>query len=156
MLKQYYRQVELDSRPIRYFVQDESRFGFKTIIGRLIKGCGVKPRGKWQWLFQAFWLYPAVEPLTGESFFFQFSHVETQCYQKFLDEFSRTYPESINILQVENGGFHTSKSLIVPNNVVLLFQPPYCRELNPIERLGEYLKADLKWSSFKTLAELFA
>jgi transposase len=120
----------------------------------LITGCGVKPIGKWQWLFQAFWLYGAVEPATGESFFLQFSHVDTQCYQRFLDEFSRTYPNSLNILQVDNGRFHTSKDLIVPNNIVLLFQPPYCPELNPIERLWEYLKADLKWSSFKTLAEL--
>lgn len=120
----------------------------------MITGCGVKPIGKWQWLFQAFWLYGAVEPATGESFFLQFSHVDTQCYQRFLDEFSRTYPNSLNILQVDNGRFHTSKDLIVPNNIVLLFQPPYCPELNPIERLWEYLKADLKWSSFKTLAEL--
>jgi transposase len=120
----------------------------------LITGCGVKPIGKWQWLFQAFWLYGAVEPATGESFFLQFSHVDAQCYQRFLDEFSRTYPNSLNILQVDNGRFHTSKDLVVPDNVVLLFQPPYCPELNPIERLWEYLKADLKWSSFKTLAEL--
>jgi transposase len=120
----------------------------------LITGCGVKPIGKWQWLFQAFWLFGAVEPATGESFFLQFSHVDTQCYQRFLDEFSRTYPNSLNILQVDNGRFHTSKDLVVPDNVVLLFQPPYCPELNPIERLWEYLKADLKWSSFKTLAEL--
>ena len=44
----------------------------------------------------------------------------------------------------------------MPENVVLLFQPPYCPELNPIERMWEYLKADLKWSSFKTLEQLQA
>ena len=33
-------------------------------------------------------------------------------------------------------------------------QPPYCPELNPIERLWEHLKADLKWASFKTLEQL--
>ena len=43
---------------------------------------------------------------------------------------------------------------MVPENIILLFQPPYCPELNPIERLWEYLKADLKWASFKTLAQL--
>ena len=42
----------------------------------------------------------------------------------------------------------------MPENVILLFQPPYCPELNPIERLWEYLKADLKWSSFKSLEQL--
>jgi len=35
-----------------------------------------------------------------------------------------------------------------------LFQPPFCPELNPIERLWEYLKADLKWSFFSSLDQL--
>jgi transposase len=136
------------------------------------------------WLFKAFWLYGAVEPATGESLFLQFSHVDTQCYQRFLDEFSKAYPDSLNVLQVDNGRFHKGKALIVPENIILLFQPPYCQatfwderfggegffpklsredspqklapELNPIERLWEHLKADLKWASFKTLDQLQA
>ena len=116
----------------------------------------VKPIGSWQWLFQAFWLYGAVEPATGESFFLQFSDLDTDCYQRFLDEFSQAYPDSLNILQVDNGRFHTSKHLVVPENIILLFQPPYSPELNPIERLWEHLKADLKWASFKTLDQLQA
>jgi len=154
LLSQYYRQVRQDERPIRYFASDESRFGLHTIIGRLITACGIKPIGSCYWLFKAFWLYGAVEPLTGASFFWQFSHVDTQCYQRFLDEFSKAYPDSVNILQVDNGRFHRGKDLIVPENVILLFQPPYCPELNPIERLWQHLKADLKWSSFKTLEQL--
>lgn len=153
-MSQYYYQVRQDERPIRYFAQDESRFGLKTLLGRLLTACGVKPIGQWQWLFKAFWLYGAVEPATGASFFLEFSHVDTKSYQRFLDEFSKAYSDSLNILQVDNGRFHTSKDLIVPENVILLFQPPYCPELNPIERLWEHLKADLKWASFKTLAQL--
>jgi transposase len=154
LLRQYDRQVREKEREIRYFAADESRFGLKTIIGRLITACGVKPVGSWQWLFKAFWLYGAIEPATGESFFMQFSHVDTECYQRFLDEFSRAYPDSLNILQVDNGRFHKGKDLVVPENVILLFQPPYCPELNPSERLWEHLKANLKWASFKTLAQL--
>jgi putative transposase len=41
-------------------------------------------------------------------------------------------------------------------NVILLLQPPYCPELNPIERLWEHLKANLKWASFQTLEQLQA
>jgi hypothetical protein len=52
---------------MRYFVQDESRFGLKTLVGRVLTACGIKPIGEWQWLFKAFWLYGAVEPATGES-----------------------------------------------------------------------------------------
>ena len=70
------------------------------------------------------------------------------------DEFCQAYPNSLNILQVDNVRFHKSKKLIVSDKSILLFQPPYCPELNPIERLWEYLKADLKWSSFKSLEQL--
>ncbi len=42
----------------------------------------------------------------------------------------------------------------MPENVILLFQPPYSPELNPIEHLWQYLKADLKWAAFKTLDQL--
>ena len=101
-------------------------------------------------------LYGAVEPATGESFFLQFSHVDTECFQMFLEEFSKAYPDSLNIIQVDNGRFHTSKKLVVPENIILLFQPPYCPELNPIEHLWQYLKADLRWASFKTLEQLQA
>lgn len=153
-MSQHDHQVRQAERGIRYFATDESRFGLHTIIGRLITACGIKPIGQYYWLFKAFWLYGAVEPLTGESFFLQFSHVDTKCYQRFLDEFSRAYPDSLNVLQVDNGRFHKGKDLVVPENVILLFQPPYCPELNPTERLWEHLKANLKWASFKTLAQL--
>ncbi len=154
LLSLYDRQVCQNERPIRYFVQDESRFGLKTLIGRLLTATGIKPIGTWQWLFNAFWLYGAVEPATGASFFWQFSHVDTECFQRFLDEFSQAYPDSLNIIQLDNGRFHSSKKLVLPDNIILLFQPPYCPELNPIEHLWQYLKADLRWSSFKTLEEL--
>jgi putative transposase len=35
-----------------------------------------------------------------------------------------------------------------------LFQPPYSPELNPIERVWEYLKQDLKWELFENLDNL--
>jgi transposase len=87
-----------------------------------------------------------------------------------LDEFSQAYPDSLNIIQLDNGRFHSGKKrsrcgrvprpcnrpkqLVLPDNIILLFQPPYCPELNPIEHLWQYLKADLRWASFKTLEEL--
>lgn len=114
----------------------------KTIIGRLITASGTKPIGQYYWLFKAFWLYGAVEPTTGESFFLQFSHVDTQCYHSFLDEFSLAYPDSLNIIQVDKGRLpygrlrlHSSKALIIPKNIILFFQPPYCPELNPISAI---------------------
>ncbi|MBD2076112.1 transposase [Phormidium sp. FACHB-592] len=83
-----------------------------------------------------------------------YNRTYTECYQRFLDEFSKAYLDSLNILQVDNGRFHKGKGLVVPENVILFFQPPYCPELNPSERLWEHLKAKLKWASFTTLAQL--
>ena len=135
-------------------VQDESRFGLKTLIGRVLTAFGIKPIGTWQWLFKAFWLDGAVEPATGASFFLQFSHVDTECFQRFLNEFSPADPDSLNVIPLDPGRFHSGKKLVLSANLILLFQPPYCPELNPIEHLWQYLKADLRWSSFKTLEEL--
>lgn len=139
---------------LRDFCQDESRLGLKTSVGRLLTLSGVKPLGTWQWQFKAFWLYGAIEPTTGEHFFWQFSHVDSNCYQRFLNEFSATCADTLNILQVDNGAFHKAKDLLIPSNIILLFQPAYCPELNPIERLWQHLKKDLRWELFKDLTQL--
>ncbi len=55
---------------------------------------------------------------------------------------------------VDNGLFHKAKRLRIPDNVILLFQPPHSPELNPIERLWEHLKRDLKWELFSDLKQL--
>jgi transposase len=49
---------------------------------------------------------------------------------------------------------HTSSEVEIPNNLILFNQPPYCPEVNPIERLWEYLKDLLAWQNFQTLDDL--
>ena len=40
--------------------------------------------------------------------------------------------------------------------MILLFQPAYSPEVNPIERLWEYIKEQLKWLRFEQIEELRA
>lgn len=54
------------------------------------------------------------------------------------------------------GSFHSTPKLKVPENIILLFQPSHCPELNPIERLWEYLKGFLSWDLFSNLNDLKA
>jgi len=42
--------------PLRYWSQDESRVGLKTITRRILTALGVKPVGPMQWIFQSFYL----------------------------------------------------------------------------------------------------
>jgi hypothetical protein len=47
----------------------------KTITGKKLTLSGVQPVGIEQWKFEYLWLYGLVEPKTGESFFYEFSHL---------------------------------------------------------------------------------
>jgi len=73
--------------PIRYFCEDESRLGLKTVCGRVITLIGVKPIAPVQWSRDNF--YGAVEPTSGAHFFYEFSHLDTACFQRFIDLFAR-------------------------------------------------------------------
>lgn len=141
-------------KKIRFFCGDESRFGLKTITGKRITQRGVKPVGKVQWPFEATYLYGIIEPATGEHFFYEFTHCDTDCFQIFLNLVSKAYADSILIIQLDNAGWHIAKRLKVPENIVLMFQPPHCPELNPIEQVWQYIKKRLRWLRPATLDDL--
>ncbi len=115
---------------------------------------GVKPLGVVQWQRENFYLYGVVEPATGESFFLEFSHLDTICFEEFLRQFGQEYPEELHIIQVDNGRFHSSELLQVPPHIILLFQPAQMPQVNPIERLWEEIKRNLSWELFDDLEEL--
>jgi transposase len=130
--------------------------GLHTIRRRKLTGSGIKPQVQVLWDFTYLWLYGAVEPLTGEGFFYEFTHLDTTCFEKFLELFDSKYPLDLHIIQVDNGGCHNSLNLSIPENVILLFQPAYSPEVNPIERLWGYVKEQLKWLRFEHIEELRA
>ncbi|BAY41207.1 putative transposase [Nostoc sp. NIES-2111] len=109
--------------------------GLKTITGRKITRKGVKPVGVHQWQFKATYLYGIIEPLTGESFFWEFSHLNSDCFQIFLNLISENFPDSVLIIQLDNGAFHKAKRLQVPDNIILLFQPAHSPELYQFSKI---------------------
>jgi len=104
--------------------------------------------------YESVYLYGAVEPLTGERFFLEFSHITSECFQCFIEKFSEALTDSLNVLVLDNGRFHQAKSLEIPENIVFL--PPYSPELNPIERLWQDRKAKLFVQTYKTLEAMQA
>lgn len=145
-----------EGQSVSYWCQDESRFGLKTITRRRITARGSKPVGQVQWSFKAYYLYGMINPLSGESFFLEFSHLNTDCFQAYLDEFSRTYPHQLHIIQLDNASCHTTKRLIIPENVILWFQPPHSPDCNPIERFWAWIKGQIAWHLFENLEHLQA
>ena len=153
---------------VRFFCQDETRIGLKTISGRKITAKGVKPKGKVQcgsvpgeaspghlpWQFKATYLYGVVEPATGEHFFYEFSHLNSDCFQVFLNLVSEQYKDSVVIMQLDQAGAHRAKRLQVPENIILMFQPSHSPEINPIERVWQHLKLGMRWKLPKDLEAL--
>jgi transposase len=137
-----------NTRPVKVFSQDESRCGLLTVRRRRLTARGVQPIGTVQHVFDWFYVYGAVAPTTGESFFFELPHLNRINFQVFLDEFARAFPASLNLLVLDKSGGHTAKHLDIPTNVRLVWLPPYSPELNPIERGWRDLKDQLAWQPF--------
>lgn len=95
----------------------------------------MQPRQPVAPLYEYYWLYGAVEPTTGETFYLEMPRLDGDCFGVFLAEMSRAYAETLNVLVLDNAPAHVAAHVRVPENVVLLYLPPYCPELNPVERL---------------------
>jgi transposase len=75
-------------------------------------------------------------------------------FQLFLNEFSKQNPEELKIIVLDNGAFHKADKLIIPDNIILVFLPPYSPELNPAEKIWAKLKRDFTNRLFYTLDQL--
>jgi transposase len=140
--------------PLRYFCQDESRWGLLTLNGRVITVAGVKPEGVYQWGRSTFWLYGLVEPLTGEHFFEQYDHLNGENFEHFIHQFAARYPDEVVVIQMDQASAHRAHEMDWPENIIPLFQPAYTPEVNPIERFWKHLKTPLQWETFKNLKSL--
>lgn len=141
-------------RPVRYWCTDESRWGLKTLTGRVITMRGVKPLLQVQWPRDALWLYGAVEPNSGESFFYRFSHLDAVCFELFLQELGAAFADTMNLLQLDQAGAHIASWIRWPENVLPILQPSHSPELNPVERLWQDLRKHFKGLNFQTITQL--
>ncbi|NEN99752.1 MAG: hypothetical protein F6K50_31035 [Moorea sp. SIO3I7] len=79
---------------------------------------GVKPVHSHQLNFQDFWIYGSVEPKQGRSFFYEFSHLDAGCFNKYLSLLSQEFPDEVLIILIDNAPGHTSHEIEVPDNSI--------------------------------------
>ena len=110
-----------------------------TRNGRGLTARGVKPICPFQQKFDNFYLFGAFSPINGSSFLLELPYCNTDMFQLFLNEFSKENPTELKkVMILDNGAFHKAKSLVIPENIILLFLPPYSLKLNPAEKYGNY------------------
>ena len=129
----------MDHNTELYFF-DESRFGAHSNIGHGWFEKGRRTALKYNLGYKNFYLYSSVNPLNGNNFSLILPNVDTVNFNVFLKEFVKTLGTKEAIIIVDGASWHRSKALDIPENVKIIIQPPYSPELNPVEKLWQYIK----------------
>lgn len=134
---------------------DESRFGTHSKIGHGWFKRGTRTPLKIKLGYQNFYLYSAVNPKTGEDFTLILPKVNTDCMNSFLSQFTKKLQGRKIVLVMDGAAWHKSNNLSVPDYIRIIIQPSYSPELNPVERLWQYIKnKTIKNKLYKDLSEL--
>jgi len=139
---------------LRYLAQDETRIGRKTETKRVITSLGVKPKAKVQWPREAFWVYGVVEPLTGWQWTQEYRKLNSENFQAFLNDLSAQLGSTVAVMQLDRAPAHRAQAIEWPENIIPIFQPAHCPELNPIERFWQFLKSLWQGENFASLDAL--
>ncbi len=144
----------LKEKPYELYFADEMRYGLISNFRRSWSKVGERTIIDSQKSFENRYLFPAVSPLSGESF--HLSRIEgfdTEAAHIFLLELKKKHPDETVVLVWDNAPCHRPLIHREIPGLIVLFLPPYSPELNPTERFfGELRKATAN-TIFKTIEE---
>jgi hypothetical protein len=86
--------------------------------------------------------YAAVSPHDGVMDSLIMPEVSEQAMSIFLREVSNRHPEEFILMIMDGAGWHRAKALKVPDNMALIFLPPYSPELNPVEHIWDCIREE--------------
>jgi putative transposase len=142
-------------KKVRLMFEDEAGFGRINKPKRCWSKKGTRPCVPCHHIREYRYAYGAVEPKTGESFFLVLPYCNTVCMNVFLGELSKRYADDYIMLIADNATWHRSKTLKIPDNIMIYPLLPYTPELNPIEQIWkEIRKRGFKNELFHTLEKV--
>lgn len=114
----------------------------KGTNSRLWSPVGVRPTAPRQTQYEWAYLFGVVTPQNGKSSGLVMPHADTEAFGHMLRTAAKELLEEDEVLMliVDRAGWHFSKELRVPRNVVLVPLPPYSPELNPIEQVWAVMR----------------
>ena len=136
------------------YFQDESRFGLMTKQKRVLVSKGVKPIGQYQHSYKWLWLWGCFSPINGQSFYWETPLVSNAIFEGFLEAFSNQNPRELKIVIMDNAGFHACQNISIPKNIKLIRIPPYAPELNPAEKVWQWMKSKTAMKLFNDVKAL--
>jgi len=129
-----------DDRPVLNMAQDEACFGRISTIVRSWAPKHLRPLTPRQIVREYIYAYAVVAPKDGKMTSLILPSADTSMMNLFLQHVSCTFSKYFLVIQVDQAGWHSSKDLIIPENIRLIPQPAYSPELNPVEHIWEELR----------------
>lgn len=126
---------------VRLYFQDEGRFGRINTVQKCWCKKGIIPKVTQQLIREYSYVFSAVCPETGNICSLIMPHANREAMSIFLNTLSEQQKDERIIVCLDKAGWHTTKQLIIPNNIILWFLPPYSPELNPVELIWRELRA---------------
>ena len=123
--------------------QDEARIGQKNGLVRQWAPRGSRPSQPVDQRYESAYLFGAICPARGTGAALAMPFADTGAMQLHLNEIARTVARGAHaVLLLDRAGWHTTGNLVVPKNVTLIFLPSRAPELNPVENVWQYLRAN--------------
>ena len=136
------------SKSVEVWFQDEARIGQKNGIVRQWARRGSRPRQPADQRYESAYLFGAICPARGTGAALAMPYADTEAMQFHLNEIARTVARGAHaVLLLDRAGWHTTGSLVIPNNMTLVFLPSRAPELNPVENVWQYLRQN--WLSHR-------
>jgi hypothetical protein len=129
--------------PLEIWFQDEARIGQKNGLVRQWALTGTRPRQPADQRYASAYLFGAICPARGVGAALALPLANTEAMQLHLEEISRhVAPGAHAALILDRAGWHTTGNLDIPDNITLILLPSRAPELNPVEQIWQYLRAN--------------
>ena len=144
-------------KPIEIWFQDEARVGQKGGHAYIWAPIGSRPPMVRDNRHDSAHLFGAICPARGVGAGIIMPAANAEAMNEHLREIStQVLPGAHAVLLCDGAGWHQQGGrLVVPDNITLLPLPPYSPELNPMENVWEYLRANklcnLVWGSYAAI-----
>jgi len=130
-------------KPLEVWFQDEARVGQKGTLTRIWGRIGARPRAPRDTRYEWAYIFGAVCPARAVGVALVLPYVNREAMNLHLREIGRAVADGAHaVLVLDGAGWHISPELQVPDNITLLPLPPYAPELNPVENVWQYLRAN--------------
>jgi transposase len=104
---------------------------------------GSRPRQPADQRYESAYLFGAICPARGTGAALALPHADSEAMQLHLEEIAQNVATGAHaVLLLDRAGWHTTLNLTVPGNLTLIFLPSRSPELNPVENVWQYLRAN--------------